>query len=420
MMKKMRTVLFCSVLLSFLASCDKPKKTQTEEQTNDCDTCVTKGKTDKFEIVSPESSMMLMDVSVSMKGYIGSGDPRLKGVIASYLNISKNEPTISLFGEKEERPISKDVFLNKLNDKASISWSHESDLKGMLKSMVNHCKTHNVSFLLTDGILSGSNAQISKSPDRKFNIENREWLSSEIKNIFKSNDSLSAIIVRYKANFNGTYSCYNNDSKSINKERPYYVVAIGKWAYIKYLERELVNSKSKVLDKPYEDYAMFGDEVTYNKLKFSYNSGVKELDKEGYMIIKSDVRKEGDVILTTDVTILPSYMQNPIYWNNNIELSIRKKGENGKDLSKDIYEITVDPKTCKITIPAYMLTKRELNIKLRYDIPSWINEYTDENDLNIASDISKMSQTFNLKYFAEGLSSLQNSENVINQTIKFK
>lgn len=422
-MKIMRTALFCSVLLT-LASCNQATKDGTEyEQTKmDRDTCATQiGETEKLEISLPESSMMLMDISVSMKGYLGSGDSRFKGVIASYLNVSKNEPTISLFGNTEESLISKDDFISKLNNKSSISWSHESDLKGMLKSMVNHCDENDLCFLLTDGILSGSNKQISESFQRKFNIENREWLSSEIKNIFKGNDSISALIVKYNANFNGTYSCYNNDSRSIsNRDRPYYIVALGKWAFIKYLEEELMNSKSKVLDKPYDNYALFGDENTYKKLKFSYNSGIKGIDKEGYMIIKSDVRQGGDVILSTDVTLLPSYMRTPIYWNNHLELSIMKKGESGKPISKDKYSVTLDSKICKVSIPAYILTGRELNISLRYDIPSWINEYTDENDLNITSDLHKMTQTFNLKYFAEGLAALQNNENVINQTIKFK
>lgn len=419
MKNKIKIFLFCSLLLQLFIACNNENKDKDEPDTikeNISDTV----KNDSA-ITIPEKSMMLMDVSVSMKGYIGSGDSRLLGVVASYLNVSQNEPSIVLFGENE-KTITKEEFINKLNTK-SISWSNESDLKSMLKSMVSHCTNNDICFLLTDGILSGSNKQISNNPE--FNIEQREWLSAEINKIFRDNKELSALMVKYNATFKGNYSCYNNNSVNINgKERPYYIIAIGKSKYIKYLEEKLVDAKSKILNKPYEDYALFGDESTYNRLKFSYNSGIKSIDN-GQMIIKSEVIKDGDVILSADVSFLPPYMQMTSYWENNLELSVQNGQKSAKELAKEFYNISIDSisntgKNCKITIQARKLKGRSLNIKLRYEMPSWIEKYTDENDLNIRLDPLKMSQTFNLKYFAEGLSALQNDENMINQTIKFK
>lgn len=368
----------------------------------------------------PESSIFLMDISKSMKGYFGSGDSRLLGVVNSYLNLAVSEPSIRWFGKSETEGVRKDDFDN--ITQASIDWSDESDIKSMLQSMVVHSKEYDICFLLTDGILSGSNGQISNSPGRKYNIEKREWMAGEIGKIFEGNDSLSAILVRYTAVFNGTYSCYNNDSRRLpNKERPYYIIAVGKWKYVKYVEEQLREGKSK----PYDFYAMYGDRQTYKGVRFSYRDGIRKKDGDGSLVIKGDVRRDGDVVFVADITALPDHMRTSEYWKNNLRLYVQEKAHPEKVLMSDAFSVSVDTVSarkveCRLSVKASRLVGRNLILRVGYESPSWIEECTDYDDLDILSNPRKMSLTFNLKYLAEGFKGLQNEEYVICQTIKFK
>ena len=368
----------------------------------------------------PESSIFLMDISKSMKGYFGSGDSRLLGVVNSYLNLAVSEPAIHWFGESETNGVARTDFVN--ITQSSIDWSNESDIRAMLQSMVEHTNDYDISFLLTDGILSGSNEQIRNSNERKFNIEKREWMAGEIRNIFEGKDTLSAILIRYIAGFNGTYSCYNNDSKLLNKyERPYYIVVVGKWKYVKYIEEHLRSGKSK----PYDFYAMFGDEQTYKGVRFSYRDGVRKMDADGSLVIKGDVRRDGDVVLSADITVLPDYMRTAEYWKKHLRLYVQEENHPEKELMPDVFSVSIDTVSsskivCCLSVRASSLLGRALVVKVGYESPSWIEECTDYDDLDIRSNPRKMNMTFNLKYLAEGFKGLQNEEYVIYQTIKFK
>lgn len=187
-----------------------------------------------------------------MRGYMeSSNDSRFYGAIASLVNLA-NVDSCCFYGEKEEKGIDKESFDDLLN-KRDIKWSGESDIKSMIASMIEHInkKGDDICLLVTDGILSGSNEDIKNSPDRSYNITHREQLSHNIAALFeKESVEMSALIIRYEAKFNTSpkpnmkggwyYYCYNNDQKIINnQDRPFFIIAMGKLEYVKYLENAL-------------------------------------------------------------------------------------------------------------------------------------------------------------------------------------
>lgn len=369
----------------------------------------------------PQKSLLYMDISTSMKGYLGTGDSRFRGVVSEYLLLSQNDTKVSLFGLKAEPTISANEF-KKILDEQKVKWAGESNLSSMLDSMVNN-KSYDVCYLLTDGILSGSNYQISYSKDS--NIEHRQELANEIKSLFRGHNDLSALIVRYMANFDGNYFCYNNQSIKLNKiERPFYVIAIGKSHFIKYIERELANPRSNVFDQKCTHYAIYGDQVTYNTLKFSHRRGVKS-NSIGELIIDGSVsNKDENIQLSCPVSDLTPDMQTEAFWKKNIELFVKS---NEKDSERPIQADSIEILTqssgksiCVLTINARRLKGRQLTINTRFAHPKWIDEMTDENDLEIGKNPFKQNQTFNLRYFAGGFTALNNSEYMISQTLKFK
>lgn len=420
------TLLFIGIL-TLASSCGSKGKDAggvDSDSLNNEDSAIAAKTPSMLKPERPQNSLFIMDISKSMIGYFGSGDSRLLGVVNSYLNLSTSDPVIHWYGVKETSGVQKKDFVN--ITKKDIEWSDESDISAMLQSMVGQSGKYNLTFLLTDGILSGSNKQIANSKDRKYNIENREWMAGEIGKLFQGRDSLAALVVMYEATYNGKYSCYNNDSRTLKEKiRPYYMFIIGQWQYVKYVEDQLLSENSSVLNKPYKQYAFFGDERTYEKIKFSYKSGIKGIEN-GKHVIKTNAKKDnGTVEFTSDVSMLPNYMKCQDYWNKNLRLFVQEERKLEKELIADAYSVSIDTISnnkiiCTLSITASKLSRRNLNVRLQYSAPEWIDKYSDDDDLDILVNPSDLNKTFNLKYLMHGFTKFQDSILVSNQTIEFK
>lgn len=377
----------------------------------------------KDSVIQPQTATLLFDISGSMCGYLNSSDSRFIGVASFFENIPNNI-NIRLYGKEEGSPIDITEFDRMLNNR-KIAWSNESNLKAMVESMINHVSnSDDVCFLLTDGILSGSDNDIKSSPDGSYNIRMRQKMSEDLAAMLrKEKGNLSALIVRYKAKFNGKYNCYNNDGrKLVNKDRPFFVIILGKWECVKYIEEKLnevqtTNSTST----HYADIVMIGDANSYKKMKLSPAEGINP--KNGNMVIKKDF-KSRDIVLSADLGFLPDYMQTEDYMNRNLELFIQRGQSTQKVLNKEYYENSVkiegEKIILKLSIRASQLKRAKLTCKLKYALPEWIEKKTDDNDLNIATNPLKQDQTFNLKYFIAGFAALQNDKYINEQILEFK
>lgn len=374
-------------------------------------------------IEKPSSATFLFDVSVSMKGYLqSSGDSRFLGVTTFFENIPSNV-VFRLYGKKEGDPIKRANF-NQMLKNRSIKWGDESDLIAMVRSMKTHVdRGDHISFLLTDGILSGSDADIRNSPDRSYNKNMRQTMSENLSHLFSSpKDSLCVLIVRYKAKFRGPYSCYNNRSDSLdNKDRPFFIIALGKWKYVKYVEQKLIEVKAANdgISTPYEDILMLGDACSYQKVKLSAAEGLNP--KNGRLVVKKGYQKES-IALSADLGQLPAYMQTLDYMKANIELYAQYAQSAEKAIDKDYYEISVDDakKQLRISIKASQVKGAKLTFKLKYAQPKWIETKSDDDDSDIMSNLSKLDKTFNLKYLVAGFKNIQKGKYIRVQTIEFK
>lgn len=376
-------------------------------------------------IEKPSSATFLFDISGSMKGYLqSSGDSRFLGVTTFFENIPSNI-VFRLYGKKEGEPIERAKFNQMLNDR-SIKWSDESDLIAMVRSMKNHVDSagYHISFLLTDGILSGSDADIRKSPDRSYNKINRQTMSENLSHLFSSpKDSLCVLIVRYKAKFRGPYSFYNNSSDSLdNKDRPFFIIALGKWKYVKYVEQKLIEVKAANdgIATPYEDILMLGDACSYQKVKLSAAEGLNP--KDGRLVIKKGYQKE-NIALSADLRQLPAYMQTLDYMKANIELYVKRASKKEEiAIDKDYYEISVDDakKQLRISIKATQVKESELIFKLKYAQPEWVEAKSDDDDSDIKRNPLKLDKTFNLKYLVAGFKNIQKGKYIREQTLEIK
>lgn len=384
--------------------------------------------TDNNIISKPSNSTLLFDASGSMLGYLNSsGDSRFIGVISYFENISRNT-VVRLYGEKEGNPIENTEFDRMLNNR-DIKWSNESDLRVMVQSMIDHIdRGDEICILLTDGILSGSNADIKNSPERSYNIRMRQKMSEDISSILSIKEGMyCALIARYKAKFNGKYSCYNNDGKRlINEDRPFFVIILGKWGCIKYIEQKLNEAKTNNdginITTPYEDIVMIGDTCSYQKIKLSAAEGLNP--KKGMLVIKKEFRSKS-IALSADLETLPNYMQTDDYMNSNIELYVQRGQKAEKPLNKNYFKVSVNNvngggKKLHLSINSSQLIDTNLTLRLKYALPNWIEEKSDDNDIDIATNSEKLDKTFNLKYFIAGFTALHNGKYIKEQSLSFK
>ncbi len=371
-------------------------------------------------VKQPHNAVFLMDASWSMKGYLDSKDEKFRGVVAKYLYLSQKEPQVLLYGTKnnKENTQTRDSFIKSLNDN-SVSWGDESDIKQMLEKMKNNSNDSTTAILVTDGILSGSTSDINKN--REYNIQNASMMSTQLVNIFKGSGK-SAIVVRYQAPFKGKYWCYNNNSATLDmKNRPYYIIAVGSWSNIKHIEQKLQDNKD-LGECNHEEYAMFGDSQSHNYAKFSYGNGLKYDASTKKMTI---LDRDGEAVLTANLSALAPYMRTQDYWDNNLKVFIKYNNGIEKPMEKDKWTIEIGKNGAGeeiatfTALKAFNLSDSELRIELGYSQPKWVEDYSDSNDIDIATNATKLNKTFNFKYLAKGLAALQNSNNVINQTIKF-
>lgn len=401
-------VYFC---LSF-SSCgngEKPKPT-------DIDKC----ESDTLQVVISEkdvnqNAILYFDCSSSMKGYINTAiDAKFKNVISSLLYW---KPTKAyLFDTKEQPEISRDEFINLINTR-KVSWSDESDLTKMIGSMVKKVNDGSVgiSYLITDGIMSGSNQEVRESVDRSFNITSRGTLTARIADAVSAcQDDVAILLIKYTSSFTGKYYCYTNVDQVDFKEnqRPFYVVAIGNRKLVKELvdktqKEELLSNNQGVL--------LLGDEYPY-ELKLT----TEIRTKDNLRIIGTHIRPDDDIIFYGDLSSLPSYMQDTTYFSRNGEVYIQySRNSEFKKLDSKNISYYIDGTKLRLNIPAKYIRHNAMYFKLKYELPSWIEISSSDNDKNIKQ--SPIPKTFNLKYFVKGLAKINDDEYITKtDTLKFK
>lgn len=418
---KFSAMLLGSSLCLLLSACGS-NGTKSNDNTSTTATDTISNQSPEQTIVQPvksvpENAVLYLDCSHSMKGYINTAtDAKFKSVISSLLYW---KPTKAyLFDTKEQPEISRDEFINLINTR-KVSWSDESDLTKMIGSMVKKVNDGSVgiSYLITDGIMSGSNQEVRESVDRSFNITSRGTLTARIADVVSAcQDDVAILLIRYTSSFTGKYYCYTNVDQVDFEEnqRPFYVVAIGNRKLVKELvdktqEEELLSNNQGLL--------LLGDKYPYN---IKLTTGKDVVLKNNQRIIGTNIGPNDNVILYADLGDLPSYMQDTTYFKSNGEVYIQySKGGVFKKLDTKQIKYEIDGAKLRLNIPAKYIRHNAIYFKLKYELPSWVEMSSCDNDKNIKQ--SPIPQTFNLKHFVKGLAEINDDEYITKiDTLKFK
>ncbi len=420
---KHSAVLLGTSLCLLLSACGS-NGTKSNDNPSTTDTDTISDQSSEQAIVLPvkavsENAILYLDCSHSMKGYINTAtDAKFKNVISSLLYW---KPTKAyLFDTKEQPEISRDEFINLINTR-KVSWSDESDLTKMIDSMVKKVSSGSVgiSYLITDGIMSGSNQEVRESVDRSFNITSRGTLTARVADaVSNCNENIAILLIKYTSSFTGKYYCYTNDQVEFKEnQRPFYVVAIGNRKLIKDLVEK--TEKEELLSNN-QGLLLLGDEYPYNlSLVTSKKEGIT-FSKDKQIIVGTNIRSDDYVIFNGNLSNLPSYMRSPEYFENNGEVYIQysQKGE-FKKLDSQYISYEIDGATLNLGVQAKCIRRNAMYFKLKYELPSWIEMSSSDNDKNIKQ--SPIPKTFNLKYFVKGLAEINGEEYITKiDTLKFK
>lgn len=409
-------------LVFFVCACGNKGANETTMEQN-CDSVSENMESNKLiELPNQDNALLYLDASHSMKGYIASSkDDRFKNVLSALL-YWKDATHACLFDTCEQSKISKEQFVELVNNR-KIDWSDESDLHKMIKTMVDQVNKNktDIVYLLTDGIMSGSNKEIRESINRSFNITSRGTLTARIASaVSMAKDDIALLMIKYTSNFTGTYYCYTNAPKTFTEEaRPFYVIAIG--------ERSLINELTRQVEKnellmQYNEILLLGDEYPYD-IQFTVEGlGLGSISmKDGKFVLGSTIKNIDSLSLVGNLSKLPAYMKSNDYFKKNGELYIQytPKG-NFEMLSIDKFSYNIANDQLRITIPSLYLRQKSVYFRLKYDLPGWIDSTSCDDDANSITQ-TLVPKTFNLKYFVKGLGKINKEEYITKiDTLTFK
>lgn len=349
-------------------------------------------------VTKPEECVIVFDASSSMRGYVDATvNGEFPGVIST-LNNAGNKSRAYLFDMKKT-PI--DNFVSKIQHKR-ITWANESDLFGMVSEILNSAAANpqNCYALVTDGIISGTNAEIKADPT--YNISKPAILKGKIDSIvghIPSDKDISLLVVAFMAPFNGTYYKYNNDAmKLTNALRPFYVLVAGAPNQINHMRQTLGALK-------YEHMAQYGVVYPMNiKCNAKFAGGKYKYDKS-----MKDQRLEFELAIDK----LPAYAQNIEYLNTNLKIiKVNSRGSQ-KTLTPAIGDgegdYTIEINGNKATVTLYEKITLSIPATFKFNLkgvqPKWIEDMTTYDDIKNY----KPDATLNLDYFLAPFASMNNA-----------
>ena len=242
-----------------------------------------------------------------------------------------------------------------------------------------------ISFLITDGIPSGTNEEIrSTRPERNFNIISAAALQQRIASKFVGVQGMAVSVYQFTSGFDGEYWYYDNSHKTKHIEnRPFYVIALGDRQKV----RELAEKESEGLNLfKAKEKVHFGG-VDTSKIFMNHTE-----------ITSDDFDDDDEVDMNIDIIVegLPYFARSEKFLKKNAVLKINGEKnndwivQNGRMIS--FKQIVEQDESYKI------------DIRILNSTPSWVEECTcyDDKDKKM-SDLEFNSKTFNFKYLVEGL-----------------
>lgn len=401
---KFKTIAFAGLSLCFIYACKGNNSQETENSDGESISLPSK------EVVNenPQKKVTLpmivtpnvyLENSASMKGYNDKNCNGFTSVMSELVGVYGRSHTKAYFYSDG---LSKAYDANKFADMVAskqVKYGNSSPIHIIIDSIIK--KNNSISFLITDGIMSGSDEQIRNNP--QYNINYREELQNSLSDKIKGK-GLAASIYQFESFYNGTYYCYDNTKIELSQNRPFYVIALGKKTCIIDFKNKAAKELSYFKPKNEVHFGIYDFPVPisiYAGVQGKIDSTNNIISVEPAKIRKYGKEISGQYNLDLSVPLpdyLPTYMKTKEYIETN--LSIHFNDEELDNEKQIFYNETTE--TLHIYIGLQEILKdNSLHIAFKYSLPAWCKKESTDNDKNIKSEM--FPTTFNLEYLIKGL-----------------
>lgn len=398
---KTTLIIYISVLLCLITSCKgKSENNNSSEITHTIDTInidtiqkITTSKT------SAPLVHVYMENSASMQGYNNKDCNGFTSVISELVSAYGRKNTKGYFySDGLSEATDADKFADKIAGK-KVLYGKSSPLHVIISTIIN--KNSSISFLVTDGIMSGTDEQIRTNAS--YNKDYREELQHNLSDKLKEKQ-LASSIYQFESNFDGTYYCYDN-SQIVLKERkrPFYVIAIGQKKYINDFKNR-IDEKSLPGLNPLQQIHFGLTNYPYNIALSASIFGKKDTPTTINIDI-SQIRKRGieiDGKRYLDLSIhIPDFMPPHISEETYIRKNLIAKF-NGTPITDKLILFNPDSRTIHMHIYQNdILKSNKLECYLKYKLPNWCMASSSNDDKGVAKSL--LATTFNLEYLIKGI-----------------
>ncbi len=287
------------------------------------------------------------------------------------------------------------VFQNSVGSKKS------TDIAEVIKMVIDDCGRNDVSMIVSDFIFSpgsGKNA-VEYLKDQRIKIKNT------FSDYLKTNPKSGVMFFQMSSNFTGTfYDRENKKTQLKDVERPFYLLIFGNKSALNTIRSKVPETNIKD-GSGVKNYFITENHFAAPKYYVQRQSGNFGFYKKRgcdtkHSIIDAKKGRDGNLTFAVNVdfakTILDdeyiSNSDNYLLSDHNFSMSVSSKNA-GKYMLKFSSPIVV---------------KTTLSIKLAKKIPTWIEEFDDNDGLDVQAGIAK---TYGLKTVVEGIAEAFNFKN---------
>ena len=260
-----------------------------------------------------------------------------------------------------------------------------------------------INFYLTDGIMSGSDAQIGE--DSKYNKIHAQDLQNQVREVLVGKDSIGVSVYQFSSQFVGEYWAYDNSHSSLNCMRYFYVMAIGSRAALsnfKYKIDSINANRSQTYSKftPIAQWHAIDNQIISSNLLVG-PSGAVNFNGSEYTYKPKVINNQGGFVsFNLDAIVFRNY-----YIENMDTLACRSKVEIDGRQIKDI-NVIWDKKAHAFTfrIPIGKLAKENT---VCLTIPRLRHEWIDNSSVPDDKYMLRMPdlRTFLFDKFMQGIQS---------------
>lgn len=357
--------------------------------------------TDAPAVNLPVQIAFYLDNSSSMKGYLNPGNGMtitgfvdvINGIKSFYNN---NEADSAFYvSAKGLKGTDFNTFASTLTSKKtgySDAFLLDEFLGKIATDAVNDTAHNRIAFFITDGIPSGTNAEIAR--DRNFNKNNRTTLENRISSAVNkaSGKNYGASVYQFNANFDGDYYDFANGRKRISKGvRPFYVVVLGEQSLVKKFADNADSNNIRNFS-PLHSVHMISPAGELAPT-------VSDLDTDASTADRFVIKPEDEEKTKTTVNLQFPFEQFPDYMRDEAALrSAFRVTMDGVDFPAE--RLIFQGNSVVIPVPMEINSQKKVDIDVLNTLPGWIAETTTDDDADI---MSQTDRTFFLDVLVNGL-----------------